>query len=48
MPRCAGIKRDGGQCTTIVPPPLTHCYQHDPDRAEDDQRFEGGSCPPRS
>jgi hypothetical protein len=35
MPRCAGIKRDGGQCTTIVPPPLTHCYQHDPDRAEE-------------
>ena len=35
MPRCAGTKRDGGQCTTIVPPPLTHCYQHDPDRAEE-------------
>jgi hypothetical protein len=35
MPRCTGIKRDGGQCTTIVPPPLTHCYQHDPDRAEE-------------
>jgi hypothetical protein len=35
MPRCAGIKRDGGQCTTIVPPSLTHCYQHDPERAEE-------------
>jgi hypothetical protein len=35
MPRCAGTKRDGGQCTTIVPPPLTYCYQHDPDRAEE-------------
>src|SRR5215212_7286130 len=35
MPRCAGTKRDGGQCTTIVPPPLTHCYQHDPERAEE-------------
>jgi hypothetical protein len=35
MPRCAGIKRDGGQCTTIVPPSQTHCYQHDPDRAEE-------------
>jgi hypothetical protein len=35
MPRCAGIKRDGGQCTTIVPPPLTYCYQHDPERAEE-------------
>jgi DNA gyrase/topoisomerase IV subunit A len=38
MPRCAGTKRDGGQCTTIVPPSLTHCYQHDPDRAEE-RRF---------
>ena len=38
MPRCAGTKRDGGQCTTIVPPPLTHCYQHDPDRAEERRR----------
>src|SRR5829696_1810870 len=35
MPRCAGTKRDGGQCTTIVPPSQTHCYQHDPDRAEE-------------
>jgi len=31
--RCAGLKRDGGQCTTIVKPPQTHCYQHDPARA---------------
>jgi hypothetical protein len=35
MTRCSGTKRDGGQCTTIVPPPLTHCYQHDPGRAEE-------------
>jgi hypothetical protein len=35
MSRCSGTKRDGGQCTTIVPPPLTYCYQHDPDRAEE-------------
>jgi hypothetical protein len=35
MPRCAGIKRDGGQCTTIVPPSQTYCYQHDPNRAEE-------------
>jgi hypothetical protein len=35
MPRCIGTKRDGGQCTTIVPPPQTYCYQHDPDRAEE-------------
>ena len=33
MPRCVGTKRDGGQCTTIVKPPQTHCYQHDPARA---------------
>jgi hypothetical protein len=35
MPRCAGTKRDGGQCTTIVPPLQTYCYQHDPDRAQE-------------
>jgi hypothetical protein len=35
MPRCVGTKRDGGQCTTIVPPSQTYCYQHDPDRAEE-------------
>jgi hypothetical protein len=34
MPRCAGVKRDGGQCTTIVGPSQTYCYQHDPTRAE--------------
>jgi len=38
MPRCVGTKRDGGQCTTIVKPPQTHCYQHDPDRAEERKR----------
>jgi hypothetical protein len=36
--RCAGIKRDGGRCTTIVKPPRTHCYQHDPDRSEERRR----------
>jgi uncharacterized protein YwlG (UPF0340 family) len=36
--RCAGIKRDGGRCTTIVKPPQTHCYQHDPERAEERKR----------
>src|SRR5215212_11178103 len=35
MPRCLGVKRDGGQCTTIVPPSQTYCYQHDPERAEE-------------
>ena len=34
MPRCPAVKRDGSQCTTIVKPPQTHCYQHDPERAE--------------
>ena len=38
MPRCAGIKRDGGRCTVIVPPPQTHCYQHDPQRSEERKR----------
>jgi hypothetical protein len=36
--RCAGIKRDGGRCTTIVKPPQTHCYQHDPERAGERKR----------
>jgi hypothetical protein len=35
MPRCSGTKRNGGQCTTIVPPSRTYCYQHDPERAEE-------------
>lgn len=38
MARCAGIKRDGGRCTTIVTPPLEYCYQHDPERAEERRR----------
>ena len=38
MPRCPGTKRDGGQCTTIVKPPQTHCYAHDPDRSEERRR----------
>jgi hypothetical protein len=38
MPRCAGIKRDGGRCTAIVRPSQTHCYQHDPKRAQERQR----------
>jgi hypothetical protein len=38
MARCAGIKRDGGRCTTVVEPSHTHCYQHDPDRAEERRR----------
>jgi len=38
MPRCAGIKRDGGRCTAIVRPSQTHCYQHDPKRMEGRRR----------
>jgi hypothetical protein len=38
MPRCTGIKRDGGQCTAIVNGSQTYCYQHDPARAAERQR----------
>jgi hypothetical protein len=38
MPLCPGIKRDGGRCTVVVGPSQTHCYQHDPARAEDRRR----------
>ena len=38
MPRCAGIKRDGGRCTAVVAPGETHCYAHDPGRAEERRR----------
>lgn len=38
MARCAGIKRDGGRCATVVEPPLTHCYQHAPERAAERRR----------
>lgn len=38
MPQCPGVKRDGGRCTVIVKPPLTHCYQHDPLRAKERRR----------
>ena len=38
MPRCAGIKRDGGRCTVVVGPGATHCYSHDPGRAEERKR----------
>jgi hypothetical protein len=36
MPRCAGIKRDGGRCAAIVEG--SYCYQHDPARAEERRR----------
>ena len=38
MARCAGTKRDGGQCTVIVNGSQTYCYQHDPKRAEERRR----------
>ena len=38
MPRCAGIKRDGGRCTVVVGPGHTHCYAHDPERSQERRR----------
>ncbi len=36
MPRCSGIKRDGGRCAAIVNG--SYCYQHDPARASERSR----------
>lgn len=38
MARCGGTTRDGRQCTAIVKPPNTYCYQHDPARSEERTR----------
>ncbi len=38
MPRCAGIKRDGGRCAVVVGPGHTHCYAHDPGRSQERRR----------
>ena len=38
MPRCDAIKRDGSRCTVVVGPGQSHCYQHDPKRADDRRR----------
>ena len=38
MARCSGLKRDGGRCTAVVNGSQTHCYQHDPKRAEERRR----------
>ena len=38
MPRCAGIKRDGGRCAVGVGPGQIHCYAHDPDRWQERKR----------
>jgi hypothetical protein len=38
MPRCAGIKRDGGRCAVVVGPGQSHCYAHDPERSRERKR----------
>jgi hypothetical protein len=38
MSKCAGIKPDGGRCAVDVAPGETHCYGHDPDRADERRR----------
>ena len=38
MPRCAGIKRDGGWCAVVVGAGQSHCYAHDPDRGNERKR----------
>jgi hypothetical protein len=38
MPKCAGIKRVGGRCAVVVGPGETHCYAHDPERADERRR----------
>ena len=38
MPQCAGIKRDGGRCAVVVGARQSHCYAHDPTRAEERKR----------
>ena len=38
MRTCAGIKRDGGRCTTVVTNANEYCYFHDPRRAEERKR----------
>ena len=41
MRRCAGVKRDGNQCTVTVNPPQTYCWWHDP--ANHDKRQQAAS-----
>jgi hypothetical protein len=38
MPRCAGFKRNGGQCTATVEPPQRYCWWHDPANADKRRR----------
>lgn len=48
MPTCAGIKRDGGRCTTTVEPPKEYCWWHDPATAGTRKRAasKGGKSKP--
>src|SRR5215217_7484831 len=47
MPRCAGFKQDGGQCSHIVGAAKRYCYNHDPERAQERKRnaAKGGRTP---
>ena len=38
MPRCAGLKRDGGRCSVSVAAGVQWCFNHDPARAEERKR----------
>ncbi len=38
MSQCAGIKRDGGRCAVVVGAGQSHCYQHDPEKADERHR----------
>lgn len=42
MPRCQGIKRDGGRCTVGVPAGVQWCFNHDPARSEERNASRAG------
>jgi hypothetical protein len=46
--RCAGNKRDGGQCEAVVTDKQTYCYHHDPKQADKRRRVatKGGRSKP--
>ncbi len=48
MPRCDGIKRNGGRCEVVVSGQQTFCYHHDPATAEKRKRVasKGGKSKP--
>ncbi len=48
MPRCDGIKRNGGRCEVVVSGQQTYCYHHDPATAEKRKRVasKGGKSKP--